>query len=72
MMEHNSCIIKNCCTVIPVLKVPYYLENLEMEWMGDRSLCQGSCLRRRLVFSLSAAVLLAAPQAEMAVGKCLA
>lgn len=39
--------------------------------MGDRSMCPCSRLLCTLVFSLSVALPLAAPQAEMAIGKGL-
>lgn len=52
--------------------MPCYLENLEVGWMGDRSMCPCSRLLCTLVFSLSVALPLAAPQAEMAIGKGLA
>lgn len=72
--EHNSCIIKNHCTLIPDSERAVLCGGFGdgMGGWGDRSTCACSRLPCTLVTSLSAAVLLAAPPAELAIGKGLA
>lgn len=74
VIEHNSCIIKNHCTLIPDSERAVFCAGFGggMDGWGDRSTCACSRLPCTLVTSLLVAVLLAAPPAEPAIGKGLA